>query len=116
MNLPSFSDAIRAVKPDTFVPDLPVGAGAGLPAGVAGTEPVPQNQPSFKETLGQVLNDVNTRMETANANVRDYAEGKTKDVVKVTTSVEEASLAFQFTLAIQNKLISAYQSIENMQL
>jgi|GEM_PF-817150 len=113
MNLPSFFDAIRAVKPDTFVPDLPVGDNA--PPGVAGVEPVPAQQPSFKETLAQAIGEVNDRIQAADTNVRDYAEGKTNDMVKVTTSVEEAALAFQFTLAIQNKLISAYQSIENMQ-
>ncbi|TAM85346.1 flagellar hook-basal body complex protein FliE [bacterium] len=114
MNMPSFSDAIRAVKPDTFVPDLPVGGAA--PAGVAGTAPVPADQPTFKETLGQMVGEVNTRLETADANVRDYAQGKSNDMVKVTTSVEEANLAFQFTLAVQNKLVSAYQEIERMQM
>ncbi|TAM58466.1 flagellar hook-basal body complex protein FliE [bacterium] len=113
MNLPSFSDAIRAVKPDTFVPDLPAGGAAPAVAGVA---PVPADQPSFKETLGQMIGEVNTRLETADANVRDYAEGKSNDMVKVTTSVEEANLAFQFTLAVQNKLVSAYQEIERMQM
>ena len=115
MNMPSFSDAIRAVKPETFVPDLPVD-GAAPAAAVAGASPVPADQPSFKETLGQMIGEVNTRLETADANARDYAEGKTNDMVKVTTSVEEANLAFQFTLAVQNKLVSAYQEIERMQM
>lgn len=113
MNLPSFSDAIRAVKPDSFAPDLPVG---GAPAGVAGATPLPPEQPSFKETLGQMIGEVNDRVQAADANVKSYAEGKTNDLVKVTSSVEEANLAFQFTIAIQNKLISAYQEIERMQM
>ncbi|MDE2572473.1 MAG: flagellar hook-basal body complex protein FliE [bacterium] len=114
MNLPSFSEAIRSVKPDTFVPDLP--AGGGAPVGVAGVAPAPAERPSFKETLGQMLGEVNTKMETAQSNVRDYSEGKTNDLVKVTTSVEEANLAFQFTVALQNKLITAYQQISTMQM
>lgn len=46
---------------------------------------------------------------------RDLVTGRTNDVSKVVTSVEEANLAMQFTLAIRNKLLDAYTEISRMQ-
>ncbi|MHB8153748.1 MAG: flagellar hook-basal body complex protein FliE, partial [Bacillati bacterium] len=46
---------------------------------------------------------------------QQLASGQTHDTAKVVTSVEEANLAFEFTLAIRNKLLSAYQEISQMQ-
>ena len=41
--------------------------------------------------------------------------GKTNDLNKVVTSVEEANLALQYTIALRTKLIDAYQEISRMQ-
>ena len=67
--------------------------------------------PSFKESVMNLLKDVNTKLEDSDQNVRDLAMGKTNDLDKVVTSVEEANLALQYTIAIRGKLLDAYNEI-----
>ncbi len=110
-----YNAAMSKAIPGTFVPDVGVGSSdssgnssAGA-AGVSGT-------PSFKDTVQSFLGDVNDKVTQSNQLSQDLATGKTNDVSKVVTSVEEANLAMQFTLAIRNKLLSAYNEISQMQM
>ena len=70
---------------------------------------------SFKDTVKHMLEDVNTKLTTSDQNIQDLATGRTNDVEKVVTSVEEANLALQYTMAIRTKLLDAYQEISRMQ-
>jgi flagellar hook-basal body complex protein FliE len=70
---------------------------------------------SFKDTVKQMLSDVNDKMQTSDQLSRDLATGKTTDIQKVVTSVEEANLALQYTMAVRQKLMDAYQEISRMQ-
>ncbi|MEO6913331.1 MAG: flagellar hook-basal body complex protein FliE [Candidatus Baltobacteraceae bacterium] len=111
------------VMPGTFVPDIApniapqteaipgLGGGAGGASGVAG---VSDTATSFKDTVKGLLDDVNTKMTTSDQLSQDLATGKTNDLNKVVSSVEEANLAMNFTLAMRNKLMDAYQEIERM--
>jgi flagellar hook-basal body complex protein FliE len=67
--------------------------------------------PSFKESVMNLLKDVNTKLEDSDQNVRDLAMGKTNDLDKVVTSVEEANLALEYTIAIRSKLLDAYNEV-----
>jgi flagellar hook-basal body complex protein FliE len=96
-----------------LIPD--VGPGADTPnvspipgAGEAGVT-------SFKDTVKHMLEDVNTKLTTSDQNIQDLSVGRTNDVEKVVTSVEEANLALQYTMAIRTKLLDAYQEISRMQ-
>jgi flagellar hook-basal body complex protein FliE len=110
-----YANSIRSVVPGTFVPDLSkaddetpnVSAipGAADDAGVM----------SFKDTISKMLTDVNDKIATSDQNTRDLATGATDDLSKVVTSVEEANLALQYTMSIRSKLLTAYQSISNIQ-
>ena len=109
-----YASAIRTVVPGTFVPDLGgndekpnISAipGGGDPSGAT----------SFKDTVKQLLADVNDKITTSDANTRDLATGATNDVGKVVTSVEEANLALQYTMAVRSKLLTAYTQISNLQ-
>ena len=114
----NYGDAISKVLPGTFAPDMPdetpkVGA---IPGGMdqSGVQPA-QGEKSFIDTLKSTLSDVNTKMLTAEQNTQDLATGRTNDLTKVVTSVEEANLAFQFALSMRTKLLTAYQQIQQMQ-
>lgn len=100
------------VLPGSFVPDIGAGsndvASEAIPGGAA-------SGASFKDTVKSFLDDVNTKVTTSDKLSNDLATGKTNDVSKVVTSVEEANLAMQFTLAIRNKLLDAYKEISQMQ-
>ena len=110
----SYVNAMSTAIPGTFVPDIgassepntqaiPDGAGAGAGA-------------SFKDTVKSFLDDVNTKVTQSDQLSSDLATGRTNDVSKVVTSVEEANLSMQFTLAIRNKLLDAYREISQMQM
>lgn len=108
----SYNAAMSSAIPGTFVPDIAPGSqpqteaipGAAAPGGA-----------SFKDTVKSLLDGVNDKVSQSDTATRDLASGRTNDVSKVVTSVEEANLAMQFTLAIRNKLLDAYTEISRMQ-
>lgn len=109
-----YNAAMSKAIPGTFVPDIgsnndSSGNSLAGAAGVSGT-------PSFKDTVQSYLDGVNDKVTQSDQLSRDLATGKTNDVTKVVTSVEEANLAMQFTMAIRNKLLSAYNEISQMQM
>lgn len=109
----SYDAAMRSVIPGTFVPD--VGSSANdVQTGAIPTDAA-AGAPSFKDTVKSFLADVNDKVTSSDQLSRDLAVGRTNDVSKVVTSVEEANLAMQFTLAIRNKLLDAYTEISRMQ-
>src|SRR5579872_1195958 len=67
--------------------------------------------PSFKDQVVGLLQDVNDKLVGSDQNVRDLAMGKTNDLDRVVTSVEEANLALQYTIAIRGKLLDAYNEV-----
>ena len=109
-----YASTIRTLIPGTFVPDL--GANdekpniSAIPGGVDAS-----GGTSFKDTVKQMLADVNDKITTSDSNTRDLATGATGDIGKVVTSVEEANLALQYTMAVRTKLLTAYTQISNMQ-
>ncbi|HKU66640.1 MAG TPA: flagellar hook-basal body complex protein FliE [Candidatus Baltobacteraceae bacterium] len=109
----SYDAAMRSAIPGTFVPDI------GSSGNDVKTEAIPggaaTGAPSFKDTVKSFLSDVNDKVTSSDQLSRDLATGRTNDVSKVVTSVEEANLAMQFTLAIRNKLLEAYTEISRMQ-
>ncbi|GAC1360521.1 MAG: hypothetical protein NVSMB31_20640 [Vulcanimicrobiaceae bacterium] len=114
MDIPSFNSAMSKVVPGTFVPDIGTSTPKTTPipdGGTPGTDAVT----SFKDTVKGLLNDVSDKVNASDQNTRDLATGKTNDINKVVTSVEEANLSMQFTMAIRNKLMEAYSEISRMQ-
>jgi flagellar hook-basal body complex protein FliE len=109
----AYNAAMSKAIPGSFVPDIAPGGdpkAEAIPGG--GTSAVP----SFKDTVKSLLNDVNDKVAQSDQLSRDLATGRTNDVSKVVTSVEEANLAMEFTLAIRNKLLDAYTEISRMQM
>ena len=114
-----YASAISKVVPGTFVPDLGpksvdetpnVGP---IPGGAAAAGQAPTA--SFIDTLKGALSDVNDKLQASDQATRDLADGKTNDMTKVVTSVEEANLALSFTMAMRTKLLESYQTISQMQ-
>lgn len=105
--------SLRIPAGSSLIPDI-----AGPSSEAPSVGPIPSGDGgalSFKDTVKQLLSDVNDKLETSDQNVRDLAAGRTNDVEKVVSSVEEANLALQYTMAIRTKLIDAYQEISRMQ-
>ena len=109
----AYNAAMSSAIPGTFVPDIAPGAEPkteAIPGGVSAA-----GGTSFKDTVKAMLDGVNDKVTASDQATRDLASGKTNDVGHVVTSVEEANLAMQFTLAIRNKLLDAYTEISRMQ-
>ncbi len=123
-----YGSAISKVVPGTFVPDL--GAAIKLDER-PNVGPIPGRRrrrrrchrrradaegTSFRDTVKSMLADVNDKITVSDQAQRDLASGKTNDLQKVVTSVEEANLALNFTMSMRTKLLEAYQEIARMQI
>lgn len=108
-----YAGAMSHIVPGTFVPDIGADEIPKI-SNIPGTAEA-SGQQSFKDTVTQMLSDVNTKINASDTNTRDLATGKTGDIEKVVTSVEEANLALQYTMAIRTKLLDAYSEISRLQ-
>jgi flagellar hook-basal body complex protein FliE len=88
------------------------GEGAGAPTaigGTGGTQPV-----SFAQTMSEALNSVNAGQQKAADLSASYERGETIDIAKVMLARQEASVGFEATMQVRNKLLSAYKDIMSM--
>ena len=93
---------------------------ANKPAGLAGpgqlAEPSKVEGPAgFAAQLTDAIQEVNQLQATAKQATAAYQMGETNDVAAVMLSKHKASLGFESTLQVRNKLLSAYKDIMNMQ-
>ncbi|KTE20967.1 flagellar hook-basal body protein FliE [Sphingopyxis sp. H050] len=86
------------------------GAAGGLDDGagaVGGT-------PNFGAAISNALQQVNAQQAKASELSEAYERGDTHDIVSVMIERQKASLGFETTLQVRNKLLSAYRDIMNM--
>ena len=65
----------------------------------------------FGATLKSALDGVNASQTKADSLSAAYEQGQTTDVAKVMLARQEASVGFEATLQVRNKLLSAYSDI-----
>jgi flagellar hook-basal body complex protein FliE len=87
-------------------------AGRGV-EGVAPGVPAAQGG-EFGKTMVDALKAVNTQQGVASDLSAAYERGDTHDIVQVMVERQKASLGFEATLQVRNKLLSAYRDIMNM--
>ncbi len=68
----------------------------------------------FAGALKSALDGVNATQGKAEALSEAYQRGEVTDVAKVMLARQEAGVAFEATLQVRNKLLSAYQDIMRM--
>lgn len=69
---------------------------------------------NFSQTLSDAVQAVNTQQAKASDLSAAYERGETHDIVSVMIERQKASLGFEATLQVRNKLLSAYRDIMNM--
>lgn len=69
---------------------------------------------SFLSTMRGALGEVNNMQAKAGAATEAYERGETTDIAAVMIQREQASVGFQATLQVRNKLLSAYKDIMSM--
>lgn len=69
---------------------------------------------SFARTLGDAVQEVSATQKRASDMAAAYERGEVSDVAQVMLARQEAGVAFEATLQVRNKLLSAYQDIMRM--
>lgn len=69
---------------------------------------------SFTQTLSDAVRAVDQQQARASDLSAAYERGETHDIVNVMIERQKASLGFEATLQVRNKLLSAYRDIMNM--
>jgi flagellar hook-basal body complex protein FliE len=70
--------------------------------------------PSFGKTMNDALQAVSAQQAKASELSAAYEGGHTHDIVSVMVERQKASLGFEATVQVRNKLLSAYRDIMNM--
>jgi flagellar hook-basal body complex protein FliE len=68
----------------------------------------------FADTLKSALDGVNATQAKSEHLSAAYERGEVTDIAKVMLARQEAGVAFEATLQVRNKLLSAYQDIMRM--
>ncbi|HEY1125213.1 MAG TPA: flagellar hook-basal body complex protein FliE [Sphingobium sp.] len=82
------------------------GVGTGSPAGGANAD--------FTTALKSALNEVNNLQANAGDAATAFERGETTDIAAVMLAKQQASIGFETTLQVRNKLLSAYKDIMSM--
>ena len=83
-------------------------------ANTAAATPSASEPTSFAATLDQAVKSVNEGQNRATALSESYERGETVDIAKVMLARQEASVGFEATLQVRNKLLAAYKDIMSM--
>ncbi|CBL46749.1 Flagellar hook-basal body complex protein [gamma proteobacterium HdN1] len=84
-----------------------------LPPGFGASQPV--DRPGFGNVMKDALTKVNELQKTSDAMKTEYirTDGAT-DITRVMVASQKASIAFQATVQVRNKMVEAYKEIMNM--
>ncbi len=99
----SRSEALKDVRAAT--------GAAGNPAEAANAPPVGGG---FADALSGALENVSAVQARSGAMQAAYERGEVTDIAKVMLARQEAGVAFEATLQVRNKLLTAYQEIMRM--
>lgn len=69
---------------------------------------------SFKDALNEAMSSANDSYIQSTEAQDAYQKGETTDIASVMLSRQKASVAFQATLQMRNRLMDAYKTIMNM--
>jgi flagellar hook-basal body complex protein FliE len=87
-------------------------AGVG-PGGIdGGAQPVRPG--GFGDALQSALQQVNTQQANAGQLSEAYERGETTDIAAVMLARQQASIGFEATLQVRNRLLTAYKDIMSM--
>ncbi len=89
-----------------------VGAPGGGIANTGGTQGT--GGADFASALKNAIHGVSGLQENAGAQANAFERGETTDIAAVMLSKQQASIGFETTLQVRNKLLSAYKDIMSM--
>jgi len=102
----------QIIQRSSLLQELHQAKGAEQASSASG--PAPAAGGGFADTLKSALDGVNATQANASALTEGYERGEVTDIAKVMLARQEAGVAFEATLQVRNKLLSAYQEIMRM--
>ena len=88
-------------------------AGLGLDGQVGGATGAP-GKVGFGDAMQSALQQVNEMQAQSGAISEAYEKGETTDIAAVMLARQQASVGFEATMQVRNRLLSAYKDIMNM--
>lgn len=88
--------------------------GLAQPAGPAALQPETLESEDFASVFKSMLVNVNDSQQHSRQLAESFDSGQHQDLAGVMIAQQTAKLAFQSTLQVRNKLVSAYQDVMNM--
>jgi len=89
---------------------------SSLPSPMLGSAKPVQDAGSFKDFLLQSIEEVNSMQQAADLAVEQLATGGEVNPAEVLTAVQKADLAFRMMIQIRNKIVQAYQEVQNIRI
>lgn len=83
-------------------------------AGAASAQPA--GQAPFKNMLIEALDQVNSMQAQADEAVQQLVTGGDVNPAEVLTTLQKADMSFKLMLQIRNKLVQAYQEVNNIRI
>ena len=93
-----------------------IGIAAAAKAAMSAPASAAAGTTSFKDVLFARIEQVNTLQREAEAAVAELSSGRTRNVDEVLSAVRKADLAFKTLAEIRNKLMEAYQEIQQLRI
>jgi len=73
-------------------------------------------QKPFKDFMLEALNEVNTMQQDADKAVQQLVTGGDANAAEVLTTLQKADMSFKLMMQIRNKLVQAYQEVNNIRI
>jgi flagellar hook-basal body complex protein FliE len=86
-----------------------------LPPSLGGTNGDTSAGDSFQKLLGDAIGSLSKLQAEADSSAARLAAGEQVELHEVLLAAERATIAFQLTVQVRNKLIEAYQEVMRMQ-
>lgn len=103
------SDPLRLIGPSTE-------GAAGLQRAARPAPRIDPSAPTFKDVLMANIKEVNKLQQDTTRAVEDLHTGRRTDVEGVAIAMQKADTAFKMLQAVRNKVVAAYEEIQQMRI
>ena len=107
-------DRVMALRSQILERNAALQRAASNPGTANPVAPTETRPASFADTMSDALKSVNASQARASELSAQYERGETIDIAKVMLARQEASVDFEATLQVRNKLLAAYKDIMSM--
>ncbi len=96
--------------------DIKIGQKLATDLAIQGVMPSEKTTKPFSEALKDSIEQVDQLKKTADASIIDLTTGKDQALHKTMIAIEKADVSFKLMMQVRNKILSAYEEINRMQI